>query len=1084
MKKNFLLIILLFVALMGTNTVFAQGNTTSAINGRVLDYKGESLPGATVVAIDIPSQSHYGAVTDKNGYYRIPNMNVGGPYEVTVSFVGYQSFKKSDVFLTLGQTFKLDVKLSEAALMLEDVVVSANQNDIFDGNRTGAETYVSKDNIDRLPTLSRSLTDYVRLTPQVNITPSTGEISAAGINNRYNSISFDGAVNNDVFGLAATGTNGGQTGGNPISLDAIDQIQIAVAPYDVRQGGFSGASINVVSRRGTNEFEGSAYFFYRNQDMAGKTPGEIAEGETREKLADFTSKTYGLRVGGPIIKDKLFFFINGEFQRDQTPQPFDFANYSGNSTQAELQAFSDKLSEYGYSAGGYLNNTKELNSDKFLARVDWNINDKHKLTLRHSYVKNESINAYASNRTSINFYNNGFYFPSITNSSALELKSNWNNKSNNLIIGYTRVSDDRNPMGEKFPYLRIFDGSGNIYAGSERYSTGNIVEQDVLTFNDNFSIYKGAHTITVGANVQYSKSYNLYIKNAFGYYTFNSIDDFMNGADASSYEHSYSLLDDVVGDGSKAGVDMKSINYGIYAQDEWQIRNNFKLTYGLRLNVPQYLNKPSAGEYQDVWDEFNDEVIPQIEATGYDLEGAKIGEMPRAYLSIDPRIGFNWDVFDNQRTQIRGGVGLFTSRIPLVLLGGVFLNNAVTVGGVYYTNGVPFNPEWNSQAEATDLGQTEAIPSGQIDLFSSKFKNPQVLRASLGIDQKLPWWGLIASAEAIYTKNINEVTYYNVNQEYTASGHVDNGPDQRPYYSNTRIDDRFTHIIFGTNTSEGYSYNLTAQLTKPETKGFFGTISYTFGRSIVLNDAISTQNVSQWRYMETINGLNNLDLSYSDFDLGSRVMTFLSYKIEYGKNFASTLSLVYNGQSGARYSYVYNDSNGKFNGEGQNAGNLIWIPANANEINLVDIVDNDGNITMTAADQWTHLNNFIESDKSLSENRGEYAKRNASRMPFENIIDLRFVHDFYMKFGSTRHKLQLTLDIFNFTNMLNPEWGMRRFINYDTYQLIKYVGTDDNGKAKFQYTGPDDVKDIYNLTDGSIYGSRWSMQVGIRYIFN
>lgn len=1081
MKKNLFISFLAVLMTFGWQSIYAQGTTTSGMNGRVYDSSNETLPGATVVVIDLPTGTQFGTITDGSGYYRIPNMNVGGPYKVTVTFVGYQPYSKDDIFLTLGQTLKLDVKLSESAITLADVEVVASLNDIFDGNRTGAETYVSNAEISKLPTLSRSIGDFVRLTPQANVTGSNGAITVAGVNNRYNAISFDGAVNNDVFGLSASGTNGGQTGINPISLDAIDQFQIIIAPYDVRQGGFAGASINAVTRRGTNEFEGSAYFLYRNQSLAGKTPGKDVK--ERIKLDDFTAKTYGMRVGGPIIKNKLFFFLNAEFQRDETPQPFDFANYQGNASEAELQAFANKLSGFGYDPGGYLNNTRELNSDKFLVRFDYNISQNHKLTLRYSYTKGESVGANRSSNRSINFFNDGVYFPSTTNSTALELKSNWNTMSNNLIIGYTKVKDDRGPLGGKFPYLQIKDGDGSIYAGTEPYSGGNLLDQDILTINNNFTVYKGAHTVTFGINIEYGKSYNLFMRKAFGEYLYNSLDDFMTGAPAYQYERGYSLVDNIVGDGSAAAADFRTMQYGLYVQDEWQLTDNFKLSAGLRFDVPQYLDQPRSGNNQAVWDGFNDTTVAKIESYGYDLKGAKIGEMPKPYFSINPRLGFNWDVNGDQTTQVRGGIGLFTSRLPLVWPGGSYTNNGLTVGGVYYKGDVDFRPEWNNQYTATDFGQSDPIPSGQVDLFAKDFKNPQVLRTSLAVDHKLPWWGLVGTLEAIYTKNISNVLYFDVNQKPAYGTTVNNGPDHRPLYPGGRIESVYSRILLGTNTNEGYSYNLTAQLTKPISKGLSGTVAYTYGSAKALNDGTSSQNSSQWRYMENVRGLNHIDLSYSDFDMGSRLMAFVSYKVEYANNFATTLSLIYNGQSGQRYSYVYNDR-GNLNGEGENPGNLIWIPANQSQINLVPIVDKDGNITKTPEQQWANLNSFIASDKYLNDNRGDYAVRNGARLPFESVIDLKLVQDFYIKASGKRHTLQLTLDIFNFTNMLNSEWGIRRYITSDAFQLIEYKGIDANGNAKFVYNGADDVESAYNISDVGIYGSRWTGQIGIRYIFN
>ena len=1085
MKKtnNFLMIVAL---LLFSATTFAQSVTTAGITGKVSDVNDEALVGATVIVVEESTGTQYGTITDVKGYYHIPNMNIGGPYKITFSYIGFLPFEKDNIYLTLGQTLRINTTLSETALELEGVEIIALRNDIFDGNRTGAETVVSTDEIQEMPTLNRSLSDYVRLTPQSSITGGGG-ISIAGMNNRYNTISIDGAVNNDVFGLAASGTNGGQTGATAISMDAIDEFQIVLAPYDVRQGGFAGASINAVTRRGTNNFDGSAYFLYRNQNFAGKTPGKI-ELDERTKLEDFTAKTYGLRVGGPIIKNKLFFFLSAEFQRDETPQPYNLSEYKGDSDLEGLNSLTNKIKSYGYDPGSFLDKTVKLESDKLLARLDWNISKHHKLMLRHSYVKSTATEPYRSSTTSIYFSNYGEYFPSITNSFAAELKSNWNKFSNSLIVGYTTVRDDRDPLGDKFPTVRVYDGQGTIYFGSEPYSTGNQLDQDILTINENFTLYKGAHTITFGATGELSKTYNLFMRKAFGEYRYGSIEDFLNNETVSAiqYERGYSLVDNIVGDGSAAAADFRTLKVGFHVQDEWLITDNFKVTAGIRFEIPYYLDQPNAHGHEAIWEGFNDTTIAKIEAYGYDMQGAEAGKMPRSQLMINPRLGFNWDVNGDQTFQVRGGIGTFTSRLPLVWPGGAYTNNGVTIGGVYYKSswGLPINfrPQWDNQYTAQDFGQTDPIPSGQMDLFAKDFKYPQILRTSIAIDKKLTW-GLIGTVEAIYTKTINNVLYYNVNETPSEGTYLTGTPDHRPLYPGSKIESDYTRIILGTNTNKGYAYNFTFQLSKQETKGFSGTIAYTFGRSMAVNDGTSSQNSSQWRYMENVKGLNHLSLTYSDFDLGSRVLAFLAYRKEYANHFATSVSLYFNGQSGQRYSYVYNDY-GDLNGEGENPGNLIYIPEYRSDIILVDIGVPGDDDYVSAEQQWSNLNTFIESDKYLKEHRGDYAERNGTRLPFEGTIDLRVAQDFYMNVGKNVHTLQISFDIFNFANLLNNDWGTKRYISNNAYQLIKFKGFEDDGTTpKFNYTGPTDVDDVYSIDDSGVFSSRWQAQIGIRYIF-
>ncbi|MEZ5196225.1 MAG: TonB-dependent receptor [Bacteroidales bacterium] len=548
--RKFLPILTLFISLLLTHLAFSQA-TTSGINGQITDVNGDPLTGATIIVIETQTSSQYATVSDAKGFFYLPNMNPGGPYKLTATFVGFEPFVKEELYLTLGQTFRVNVQLSESATELAGIVIVANKNDVFDGNRTGAETVIDKEKINAIPSISGDLNDFTRLTPQASIIGDG--ISIAGSNNRYNSVMIDGTINNDVFGLAANGMNGGQTGISAISYEAIDQFQVVIAPYDVRMSGFAGGGINAVTKRGTNKFFGSAYFKYRNQGLAGKTPGEIDDGDTREKLADFNAKTYGLTLGGPIIKDKLFFFVNAEFQKDETPQPFSFSDYTGNSTEADLNSLAGFYREaYGYDPGGYLNNTRELNGTKILTRFDYNINKNHKLMFRYQYVYGESVGPSSSNKNNIYFYNSGILFPSTTHTAAIELKSIFGSEySNNLKLGFTSVNDDRNVMGDKFPGVTIKDGSGTIHLGGEVYSTGNQLKQNIFTLEDNFQIYKGNHVITVGTHNEFYDIYNMFMRRAYGDYTFDSLSGVLQGDLASDYRIGYSLVDDIRGDGSK-----------------------------------------------------------------------------------------------------------------------------------------------------------------------------------------------------------------------------------------------------------------------------------------------------------------------------------------------------------------------------------------------------------------------------------------------------------------------------------------------------------------------------------------------------
>lgn len=1098
MMKHYILSLIAFVfACSVAFNSFGQGSTTAALSGVVKDKNGEELPGATVLAVHTPTGSQFGAVTTLSGNYTILNMNVGGPYTITVQYVGYEDQKKENVYLSLGQTLRMNFDLAEDVETIGEVVITSNA-EIIDGEQTGAQTTVTQEQLNALPTISRDLSDFTRTTPSARV-DGNGGITIAGQNNRYNSIMIDGAVNNDVFGLSASGTNGGQAGISPISLDAIEQVQIVVAPFDVRQGGFSGGGVNAVTRSGSNKVEGSAYYLFRNEGLAGKTPTDDPDFE-RQRLDDFTSSITGFRLGAPLKKDKLFLFINGEIERRETPQPFNFSDYRGASSQAEIENLRSQLqSKYGYDAGTFLDNPEETESNKLFARLDWNINKDHKLTVRHSYTQGDFLNRSRSSANTINFGNNGIAFPTVTNSSALELKSRFgNNIANSLIIGYTRVVDDRDPIGGDFPRVTINDGSGRIAFGSEEFSTANKLEQSTFTITNNLSIFKGKHTITIGTHNEFYSTYNLFVRQNYGSYLYNSLADFntlldndaSNDVGAADYNRSYSLVDNVTGDGSAAAAEFTGMQLGFYAQDEYAASEKLNLTFGVRVDIPIFAD-PTTNQG------FNDSTLTKIKEFYPELGNEiRSGQLWKTPILFSPRFGFNYDVMGDKSLQIRGGVGIFTSRIPLVWPGGAYNNNGLTVGAVR-GRGVDFRPDPFNQYTATDLGASVSLPSGQMDLFVEDFKLPQVVRASLAVDKSLPW-GMVGTLEGIYTKTLNNVIYYNLNTKPATRNFA--GADNRPYYNRRdEIEPAYDRIMVGDNTNEGYSYNLTAQLQKPFDNGFMASIAYTYGRAMAVNDGTSSQNSSQWRFIENVRGKNDLDLTYSDFDLGSRVIGMLSYRLDYLDHAATTISLFYEGRSGQRFSYIYrgqlaNDDTGS----GSTEADLLYVPANQNEIVFAPITRTiDGQeVVVTPEQQWQAFNTYIENDEYLSSRRGDYAERNGSRLPFVNTLDLRLLQDFYIKTSNgTKHNLQLSFDIFNFTNLINKDWGRIYFVGNDNFALVNLnrVNTVDGEfvpnftfgsiSSSGEYQAISERKDILTIDDSGVNSSRWQMQIGVRYSF-
>jgi len=1083
-KSNLSKYLFIIFMIIGSVGGFAQGTTSSRITGITVDDAGEILPGATIQATHTPTGFEYATVSNIEGLFTLNNVNVGGPYTIIVSYTGFAEQTLNDVFLNLGQTLSLDFTLQESVTELEEVTLTASG--LFDGNRTGAETKVSQEDIESIPTADRGFADYLRLTPQASIgnagATNSGGISFAGINNRFNAIFIDGAVNNDVFGLANSGTNGGQAGISPISPDALEQIQVVLAPYDVTLGGFAGGGINAVTRSGTNTFEGSAYFFTRNENLAGKTPTDNPDAE-RTKLDPFSSKTYGFRLGGPIIKNKLFFFVNTEIQRDENPRPFIAGDYNGNSTNigGDLEAIRNKfIDTYGYDPGGFSDNPQTTDGEKILVKLDWNINENHKLSARHSYVKAQTEIHPTPNSNTVYFGNVGYIFPSTTNSTAIELKSNFSNKvSNNLILGRTKVVDDRDILGDPFPQVRIPDGNATIIAGTDNFSYSNIVDQEIYTLTNNLNIYKGKHTITLGTHNELFSIKNLFtIFSTPRYqYFFNGIDRFLDdeNPDLFLFGHEQPTTGTIrLGDEAEnLGPTFKALQMAFYAQDEFQVNQDLKLTFGVRADIPVFLDDAPLDNV-----DFNTNTVALIEAEGYDLKGARAGKTPATKILWSPRVGFNWDPTGEKETQIRGGLGIFTSRVPWVWPGGIFirngLNSAFSVGG-----GQPIFSDPNDWV--ANLASTTS-PTGDVDLFTENFNYPQIFRSSLAVDQNLGE-GLNATLEATYTKTINNIDVKNVNLKGPINTDLAVlAGDDRPLFDFTaseRVDPRYTNITLVDNTNKGYTFNLTAQLSKSWQNGLNASASYSFTRADALFDGSGFINSTNWQNILSENGNNNPTVGRSTFDAASRLTGFLNYRKEYAGNFATGISLFYSGQSGSPYTYVYSQPFSDVSNT-LDINDVLYVPADQNDITFVDQTDSDGNIINSAAQQASAFDSFISNNDYLSNRRGEYVEQNKVRTPFEHVIDLKLTQDFFIRSGETKHTLQFSFDIFNFTNMVNKNWGRRYFVASNRFPLLSTVRDGDGLLQGFQFNDPGDTFDI---VQSGTYSARWNAQFGIRYSF-
>ena len=1050
---------------------YSQGSTSSRINGKVT-ASAESLIGATVLATHGPTGSNYGTTTNLEGFFTLNNVNVGGPYTIKISFVGYEERVIENVFLSLGQTETFDIELSEGSVTLDEVLITAGG--LFDGNRTGSETKVSQEFINSLPSADRGLNDYLRITPQADVAnngaTNSGGISFSGVNNRFNSIFIDGAVNNDVFGLANSGTNGGQAGISPISPDAIEQIQVVIAPYDVTLGGFAGGGINAVTRSGTNKFEGSAYYFLRNESLSGKTPTDD-DNVTRTKLAPFTAKTYGARLGGPLIKNKLFFFANAEIQRDQLPRPFIQSEYVGDADAATLNQIRQKLiSDFGYDPGEFENNSQKVDGEKFLVKFDYNISDKHKLTARHSYVKGTTEIHPAPSASRVVFENVGYIFPSTTNSTAIELKSILgDNVSNNLIIGRTTVRDDRDVLGDPFPQIIMPDGNGTVVVGTDNFSYSNVVNQDVFTITNNFNLFKGKHNWTFGTHNEFFKIENLFaIFSTPRYqYFFNGVNRFLAGEnpDLALFGHEQAFGGDNIRLGDEAenlGPSFNAMQLAFYGQDEIQVNDKLKLTIGLRLDIPIFSDDPPLDNT-----DFNNTTIPILESAGWDLQGARASQAPATQLLFSPRIGFNYDINGDKTTQLRGGLGIFTSRVPWVWPGGMFIRNGLN-SAFNVSVGVGEQEIYANPQDWVNNLASSASPTGDVDLFTENFKYPQIFRASAALDKKLGggWDGTL---EFTYTKTLNNMDVRQINISPGSEGALSSADNRPTINFDQKLDPTYQNVTLVSNTNKGYTANITAQVSKRFSNHSSLNVAYSYTDAKALFDGRGFINNTNWLNVLSVEGNNNPSVVRSSFASGSRLTAFYTHKFSYSDNASTSISLFYTAKSGSPFSFVYNNPISDISNS-VGYSDLLYVPASAGEINLVD---QDGGAT--AAQQWSALDAFIENDSYLSSRRGDYAEANASRTPFEHVLDLKLAQDIMV----AGHKFQITLDIFNFTNMLNKNWGRRYFAGGGIFPLIQ-ANRVDASTVDYNFTDPGDP---YAIVQSGIYSARWNAQLGLRYSF-
>ena len=1064
--RCFLLLILLLAV---PRIILAQGVTTASISGTVKDTQGQPVPGATVIVLHVPSGTKYGTSTQLDGRYFVRGLRVGGPYVITVSDVGYKTQEVRNVSLEIGQNLELNFKLTQQAVSVGGVEVIAERHGLMNTNRTGAATTVSKRFIENFPTITRSFQDFESLSPEF-----VGN-SALGRNNKYNNIQIDGANYNDLFGLPSNGTPGGQAGTTPISLDAIQEFQVSVAPFDVRQGGFTGGEVNAITRSGTNQFDGSLYFFGQNQSFVGTSPDAF-----KTPYPNFSNVQTGFRLGGPIVKNKLFFFVNGEITRRRQP----LSNVSG-ASDSTIQAFTSILkNQYGIQNPGNADTYTLLTpSNKLFARIDYNISETEKLTVRDNYVDANEDNL---TRTATTLYlsSSEYTFNDKTNSILAQLNSTFNSTlSNEAILSYTSIRDTRVVPNPVFPMIEVVhDPSfsyGYLYAGTEQFSGANALNQDIWEFTDNLSLVAGNHLFTFGTHDESFGFSNLFLRDNYGFYEFSSLANLAAGK-PSNYQYSYSNIPGV----TEPKANWNAVQYGLYAQDEWSAVPNLKLTYGLRLDVPTFPDHP----YDN----------PTFDST-FAFMGLKTSQVPKAEFMWSPRVGINWDINGDRLWVVRGGAGVFTGRVPYVWISNQYSNTGVDVNRIYQ-NGLPagfFTP--NPLEQPRPGGGLPAdsllspVKTTEIDLTANNFRMPQVIRVDLALDHELAF-GIVGTLEGIYSQSINDVLYQDINilptgQKLAFDGRPLYGTPigSTPYWNVKKINPTYTNVVYMTNTNKPYEYDLILSLQRQFGEGIFqmlgdqsihdqlfADLSYTYSQSYDQNAVTSSQAISQWRYNPVPGDPNNPPLAVSDFSVPDRVVASISETINYADGFGTTLSLFYTGQSGPPFSYIYY---GDVNGDGQNQNDLIYVPSNCQpggDINLV--VKQSGKWVPASASAYTSLENYINGDPYLSKYKGQIVPRNGGRSPWDGQLNLRLAQDIPSIAGQN---FEFTLDVLNVLNLLNHNWGYVETVPYGTYTLLNYEGMNSADQPTFNLALPNSG---HPWSPDPFY-SRWQMQLGVRYNF-
>jgi len=1080
MSKCFIAVFLSF----SISICYSQ-ETASTVSGSVLDAKLQPVVGATVVVKHEPTGYTSATQTNSRGLFVIPNLKPGGPYTMRITFVGFQEEKFENLNLTLGNNPGVDITMRTDEKNIQEVVVTGTKKNLINGLSVG------KAQLNTLPTLGRSLSDFTRLTPQSN------NNSFAGTNFRYNNITLDGAMNNDAIGFSnsfggvsgggQSGTAGSGTRTNPYSLDVIQEVQVQLAPYDVKLGNFTGGSVNAVTKSGSNDMHGSVYGYGRNQSLVGKSPDAY-----KTKIgSDFYDYQYGGTLSGAIIKNKLFFIANAEITRRQEPTFYNAGDPGAAITVAQAQDIAAKFQAAGFDAGGYSAATIFTKSNKFFGRLDYNISPKSTLTLRGIYTKGWGNNL---ERTPyiFQFGSTDFTQTSVNVNVVAELKTKLSRNINNqLILGYINVHDSRTFPGgtaNVTPYADITNGATNVWLGTWREAAIYDQRQKTFEFTDNVTWNKGTHKFTFGTHNEFYNFNYGFVNSWNGRWQYNSIADFdadkpsrVRSAYASDQsKNNYEDLRNNV-PGSKFNVGLVSV----YAEDEIAITNRFKITPGLRIDYSYVGSQPPTDTaLNNVPDNVN-ESDPTYTHTPF----ASFNNKWFGNAALSPRLGFNWDIKGDKSIILRGGSGIFTGRIPFAWLGYAYtlsgpnfnnidIKSAALPGGVL--------PLTGPQNLVTTVGAISpaAVKTREVDLVDNNFKLPTVWRSNVAVDFKVGN-GYKLTFDAMFTKTIHDVKFQQINRK-DVTQYYTSGPTETPIYTPSASNSgQYSNIFLLSNTSEGYRYNLTAQVSKITNNIRVGThaglsfnwsVAYTYGQSKDLSNGIRNSMQSNWDYNPAISP-NNPQLAYSNFDLRHHIVATLGGALSWNATNTTSLNFFYSGQSGSPYSVIYASTPGNIiNGSSA----LPYIPT----------VEETNTMILDAANRAA-FNSFVDGDNYLKTRRGKYAERNGLRTPWNHDLDLKLMHEFRLSATNKFHTLQISFDVFNVLNLLNNSWGHINFVsntNNYTVNFLKFVTDANNVKPGDPSTGYLPTFQFLQPTNNHYYtsdpvNSRWQGQLGIKYNF-